>query len=74
MNIAGALAGLNEREKYIILNRIMADQPETLQEIGDRFKITRERARQIEKEALKKMREAITYWGKEPALLTASAK
>ncbi len=74
INIAGALAGLNEREKYIIVNRIMADQPETLQEIGDRFKITRERARQIEKEALKKMREAIIYWGKEPPLLTASAK
>lgn len=71
INIAGALSKLNERERYIIINRIMADQPETLQEIGDRFKITRERVRQIEKEALKKMREAIIYWGKEPPLLTA---
>jgi RNA polymerase sigma-32 factor len=72
INIAGALSRLNERERYIVINRIMADQPETLQEIGDRFKITRERARQIEKEALKKMREAIIYWGKEPPLLTSS--
>ncbi len=73
INIAGALAHLNERERYIVINRIMADQPETLQEIGDRFKITRERARQIEKEALKKMREAIIYWGKEPPLLPSAA-
>lgn len=71
INIAGALSKLNERERYIVINRIMADRPETLQEIGDRFKITRERARQIEKEALRKMREAIIYWGKEPPLLPA---
>ncbi|MCK9229829.1 MAG: RNA polymerase factor sigma-32 [Syntrophales bacterium] len=62
-NIAGALANLNERESYIIRNRIMVDEPKTLQEIGDTFNITRERARQIEKEALKKMRLALPYFG-----------
>ncbi len=61
-NIAGALAKLNERESYIIQNRIMMDEPKTLQEIGDTFNITRERARQIEKEALKKMRLALPYF------------
>jgi RNA polymerase sigma-32 factor len=61
-NIAGVLAKLSERERYIIRNRIMAETPETLQEIGERFKITRERARQVEKEALKKMRHAILTW------------
>jgi RNA polymerase sigma-32 factor len=61
-NIAGVLAKLSERERYIIRNRIMSETPETLQEIGDRFKITRERARQVEKEALKKMRHAILPW------------
>ncbi len=61
-NITGALAKLNERESYIIRNRIMVDNPQTLQEIGDRFNITRERARQIEKEALKKMRLALPYF------------
>jgi RNA polymerase sigma-32 factor len=73
INISGALSKLNERERYIVINRIMADQPETLQEIGDRFKISRERARQIEKETIKKMRDEIIYWGKEPSLLTATA-
>ena len=60
-NIAGALAHLNERETYIILNRVMADDPQTLQEIGEKYNISRERARQIEKQALKKMQLALPY-------------
>ena len=67
-NIAGALTGLNEKEIFIIQNRVMADIPLTLQAIGDRYHITRERARQIEKQALKKLRLAIPYLGKEPGL------
>lgn len=60
-DIAGALANLSERESYIILNRVMADDPMTLQEIGDKYNITRERARQIEKQALKKVQLALPY-------------
>lgn len=60
-HIAGALATLSERETYIIQRRVMADNPETLQEIGDKFNITRERARQIEKQALKKVQLALPY-------------
>ncbi len=40
---------LNERELYIFEHRVMTDEPMTLQEIGDHFNISRERARQIEK-------------------------
>lgn len=69
-NIAGALEKLNEREGYIIRRRVMADDPVTLQEIGDRFNITRERARQIEKEALKKLRLAVPHLSDEPKLIT----
>jgi RNA polymerase sigma-32 factor len=47
--IAEFRKGLNERELYIFEHRIMTDEPETLQEIGDHFNISRERARQIEK-------------------------
>ncbi len=60
-DIAGALANLNERERYIINHRVMADHPETLQEIGKKYNISRERARQIEKQALKKMQLALPY-------------
>ncbi len=68
-NIAGAMATLNEKESYIIRHRVMADNPETLQEIGDRYRITRERARQIEKQALKKLATALPYLGAETPLL-----
>ena len=70
-NIAGALAGLNEKESFIIQNRVMADSPLTLQAIGDRYHITRERARQIEKQALRKMALAIPYLGTETKLIEA---
>ncbi len=39
---------LTERDRFIYQKRLIGDQPVTLQEIGDRFGITRERARQIE--------------------------
>jgi RNA polymerase sigma-32 factor len=68
-HIAGALAKLTEKEEFIIKQRVMADNPMTLQEIGDRYKITRERARQIEKQALKKLRLSIPYSGETPPLL-----
>jgi RNA polymerase sigma-32 factor len=61
-DIAGALTNLSERENYIIINRIMSDDPKTLQEIGTKYNISRERARQIEKQALKKMQLALPYF------------
>ena len=68
-NITGAMEKLNERESFIIKNRIMADEPLTLQEVGDHYKITRERARQIEKQALKKLQLALPYLEEERLLL-----
>jgi RNA polymerase sigma-32 factor len=70
-NIAGALAGLSEKESFIIRNRVMADNPLTLQEIGNRYHVTRERARQIEKQALRKLAVAIPYLGGDTKLLEA---
>lgn len=54
--ISQALERLSERERYVITNRIMNDKPLTLREIGDKFQLSRERVRQIEKEALTKLR------------------
>ena len=54
-----AMAVLSEKEAYIVKNRIMTDEPVTLQEIGDRFGISRERARQIEAGAVKKLKKAM---------------
>lgn len=41
-------AKLNVRDRFVLENRIMSDQPLTLQEIGKRFSISRERVRQVE--------------------------
>jgi RNA polymerase sigma-32 factor len=48
--------GLNERELEIFERRIFSDSPETLQEIGEEYAISRERVRQIENNILKKMK------------------
>jgi len=60
-SLAGALAKLSEKESFIVKHRLMADEPMTLQEIGDHFHFTRERARQIEEQVIKKLRLAIPY-------------
>ncbi|MEJ2715672.1 MAG: RNA polymerase factor sigma-32 [Deltaproteobacteria bacterium] len=52
----GALEALNPREKYIVEKRILSEEPVTLKELGAHFGITRERARQIERTALDKLR------------------
>jgi RNA polymerase sigma-32 factor len=51
-----ALEGLSERERFIVRHRIMDDDPMTLQELGNQFDISRERVRQIESEALRKLK------------------
>jgi RNA polymerase sigma-32 factor len=51
-----ALGTLSPREKYIIEKRILSDDPITLKELGSHFGISRERARQIERAALEKLR------------------
>jgi len=48
---------MTEREQEIFDTRIFSDTPATLQEIGDRYNISRERVRQVEKNIIKKMRE-----------------
>ena len=47
---------MTDRESEIFDQRIFSDTPVTLQEIGDRYGISRERVRQIEKNVIKKMR------------------
>lgn len=57
--VAYAVGRLNEKERFIINCRVSADEPMTLQEIADHFLISRERVRQIEVVALKKVRQSL---------------
>jgi RNA polymerase sigma-32 factor len=58
--VASALQNLNEKERFVIEHRVTAEEPMTLQEIADHFSLSRERVRQIEDGALKKMRRLLT--------------
>jgi RNA polymerase sigma-32 factor len=58
--VSRALTRLNEKERYVIEHRVSADDPMTLQAIADHFSISRERVRQIEEGALKKMKVLLT--------------
>ena len=63
--LALAQGDLDKREAYIIQKRFLSDSPVTLQEIGDKYGISRERARQIEEKALAKIRKRLqdSGWG-----------
>ena len=53
------LKALPEREQYIIHYRVMSDNPLSLQEIGKRYSISKERVRQLEQKALSKIKYSI---------------
>jgi len=54
-----AMNGLNPRERDIITARRLADTPETLEDLSQRFKVSRERIRQIEVRAFEKLQKNI---------------
>ncbi|MER3447468.1 MAG: RNA polymerase sigma factor RpoH [Candidatus Dadabacteria bacterium] len=58
-----ALKSLKERERFVVENRILTDKPLTLEELGTKLNLSRERVRQIENAALKKMRDVLERMG-----------
>jgi RNA polymerase sigma-32 factor len=48
---------LSEKQRDIFDNRVLAERPLTLQELGDKYSISRERVRQIQEKILKKAKE-----------------
>jgi len=63
LNLRAAISTLPAREQEIIQRRHLAEDPETLQEVGVDLGISRERVRQLEVRALRRMREWLAAEG-----------
>ena len=63
---------LNDREKEILYSRRLNDNPSTLEELSKKFKISRERIRQIENKAFEKLQKHMLNSAKSKNLLPAN--
>ena len=67
-----AMKILNEREKQIIMARRLTEEPKTLEELSKKYKISRERVRQIETKAFEKLQKSMINASKSKNLLPAN--
>ena len=63
---------LNEREKEIIIARRLSEEPITLEDLSKKYKISRERIRQIETKAFEKLQKSMINASKSKNLLPAN--
>jgi len=57
--LARAMEGLNKRERHILTERRLREEPQTLEELSQEYGISRERVRQIEVRAFEKLQKAM---------------
>ena len=67
-----AMKILNERERKIIIARRLSENPKTLEELSKKYKISRERIRQIETKAFEKLQKSMINSSKSKNLLPAN--
>jgi RNA polymerase sigma-32 factor len=59
LRVQDALSELSEREQLIVRSRLMSDEPETLEGIGEKLGVSRERVRQLESRARQKIHDRL---------------
>src|SRR5436305_575858 len=69
--LVSAMEDLNERERHILTERRLTDDPKTLEELSQVYDVSRERVRQIEVRAFEKLQKAMMSLAGERRLLTA---
>ncbi|MEM9552465.1 MAG: sigma-70 family RNA polymerase sigma factor, partial [Pseudomonadota bacterium] len=70
--LAQALDVLNEREKDILTQRRLSDQPVTLEELSGEYNVSRERIRQIEVRAFEKLQKRMRELAREKGMIPAA--
>ena len=70
--LESAMKILNEREKEIIIARRLSEEPKTLEDLSKKYKISRERIRQIETKAFEKLQKSMINASKSKNLLPAN--
>ncbi|WP_420434120.1 RNA polymerase sigma factor RpoH [Hyphobacterium sp.] len=68
-----AMVTLNERERHIIQERKLTDEPKTLEELAEVYGVSRERIRQIEVRAFEKLQQAMKKAAAEQGLISETA-
>ena len=63
---------LNDREKEILFDRRLNEEPKTLEELSQKYKISRERIRQIENRAFEKLQKEMLEQAKEQKLISVN--
>ena len=69
--LVSAMDDLNDREKHILTERRLSDDPKTLEELSQVYGVSRERVRQIEVRAFEKLQKAMMRLAGERRLLPA---
>ena len=67
-----AMESLNDRERHILTERRLTDEPKTLEELSQVYDVSRERIRQIEVRAFEKLQKALMNLAGERRLLSAA--
>jgi len=67
--LSEAMDSLNEREKHILTQRRLIEEPQTLEELSQTYSVSRERVRQIEVRAFEKLQKAMLRIAGEKRLL-----
>src|SRR3546814_3205811 len=68
-----AMSDLNDREKHILTERRLRDDPLTLEELSQQYGVSRERVRQIEVRAFEKLQKAMMRLASDRRLLPSPA-
>jgi RNA polymerase sigma-32 factor len=69
--LLSAMDGLNERERHILQERRLAEEPKTLEELSQVYGVSRERVRQIEVRAFEKLQRGMMRIAGEKRLVPA---